>query len=261
MKGMRHIVLLMMMAMSAIICHAKNLDGIALAQALLKARQSEGFEARFQVEVHDSTGLRHGPLKLALIGQFGESRGHLMLRVISPAALNQQAWAAKIDESDAITAVRFNIADIQTVESMDPNAALLDTDLVLADLLAPWLNWQKQTAVGLSRVAGHDCHELRSKSDTQDAVISEVISCIDPDLGVAYKTTLFDHEHRRVRSIQIEQTMAGSGGRLLAKRVRITGPDRHETNLVLYGGDEQYIVRPESFSPLRQSGRGQGTKP
>ena len=56
-------------------------------------------------------------------------------------------------------------------------------------------------------------------------------------------------------------TSAGSGGRLLAKRVRITGPDRHETNLVLYGGDEQYIVRPESFSPLRQSGRGQGTKP
>ena len=79
--------------------------------------------------------------------------------------------------------------------------------------------------------------------------IAEVISCVDLETALAWRTELFDHQHSLLRSITVEKTMRTEAGVTAAKMLTVTLPES-SSKIDIYSGDEHYPITPDTFALL-----------
>ena len=228
-----------------------------LVEAMRAARVSAGFEIRLTVRA-PGTGSPGGTTRLALIGQSDAEHDRLLVRAIAPAWLRDRAIVSE-RLGERIVATAFGPDAAAAPMPADPTAGLFGSGLVVWDLMAPWWNWPDQVAGPARAVAGHACTELRSRPDPHEAgVVREVVSCVDPRIGLAWLTLLFDDRHQLLRSIEVTRDMRTQGGAAAARSATITDGDGGVTLVDVYGGDEQYQIRPHTFdtAPAAPATRG-----
>ena len=234
----------------------------ALAASMRQARFSDGFEVRMRLSTIDPEGHRSAPIKLAVIGQFAADTARLLVRGISPDSLRDQLFAVERDAGGRIRSVRYGSKLADGIVPVDPFAPLFGTDLVLWDLLSPWWDWSQQSPVGTGKAAGHDCAIVRSQANTAASGIREVISCVNAEAGLAFRTELFDGHRAPVRTIAVEQSLRKASGLAFVKHITIVSADRSATEVEVYGGDENYLVGADTFAALdaRPAAGRQGDK-
>ena len=220
-----------------------------LAASMRQARLSDGFEVRMRLSTIDPEGHRSAPVKLALIGQFGADTARLLVRGISPESARDQLFAAERDANGRIRSVRYgsNLAD--GIVAVDPFTQLFGSDLVLWDLLSPWWDWSQQSPAGTGKAAGHDCAIVRSQANATPSRIREVMSCVDAEAGLAFRTELFDGHRAPARTIVVEQSLRKASGPAFVKRITIVSADK-STEIDVYAGDENYVVAADTFAAL-----------
>ena len=222
-----------------------------LADAMMTRLYSEGFEARMSISITKS-GAHAGPIKVAVIGQLGPERQRLLVKGISPDSVRDRFVAVERKPDGAIRAIQYDGAS-ENVSEVDPFAGLFDTGVVVWDLLSPWWQWPVQRIVGTDHRDGRDCTVVRSKRADAISPIAEVVSCVEPGTRLALRTQFFDARGALVRTKELGQIVRTASGSVVAKTLSIKGRNGSVTEIDVYGGDEQYSIRADTFARLERS--------
>lgn len=244
MKNIAGILLLFALAVPA---HGAETDAAALAETMMLARHSDGFEARMSVFVTQPDGRRAAPFKVAVIGQISAERQRLLIRGISPEKVRGRCFAAERSADGRIRAVEYGEGTM--VKETDPYARLFDSGMTLWDMFGAWWSWPGQETGGSGRANGRACTLVRSRSAAA-APVREVESCVDREAKLALKTQLFDRRRKLLRTLSVERTMRKESGALAAKKLLVTETAGTLTEIEVYGGDEQYLVTADTFAAL-----------
>lgn len=220
-----------------------------LADAMLNRLYSDGFEARMTISVTKSGGAHAGPIKVAVIGQLGTGRQRLLVKGISPDSVHDRFVAVERKPDGTTRAIQYDGAS-ENVSEVDPFANLFETGVVVWDLLSPWWQWPLQRIVGTDHRDGRNCTVVRSKHADAISPIVEVVSCVEPGTGLALRTQLFDARGTLVRTKELGQIVHTASGSVVAKTLSIKGRDGSVTEIDVYGGDEQYSIRADTFARL-----------
>ena len=226
-----------------------------LAHDVLEARYSKGFEIRFQVSSVQPEEGRGPGAKIAAIGEMSVDGGRLLTRRIAGELATSHSLVARSDAQGRVTAVRFSAEPGGRVAETDALSAQPYSGLFLWDMLAPWLRWADQKLTGKDQIDGHPCTLIISRAQSRDFPIQSVTSCVDVKNLLTLRTVLRDSSGNVIRRIDIEQTMRQSSGRLTAKKMRITRPDRPALEVEIYAGDEHYDIDKDTFSALDREER------
>ncbi len=228
-----------------------------LVASMKAARVSEGFEVRMNVSSATPGGGAGVPFKLAVVGRFGADRQAVLVRGIAPERIRDHAVVTELAGDRGLRALAYGPGSDDASLPADPFARLFGSDLVAWDLLAPWWDWPAQEIVGAESRGGHDCVVVRSRPAPADrSVVREVRSCVDQRAGIALNTQLFDGRGHLLRSIAVTRLMRTQAGTWAAKVAAIRGADDRMTQVEIYGGDERYQVRPETFGRLDRDESG-----
>jgi hypothetical protein len=222
----------------------------AIADSMRQARHSDGFEARMNVSIIRPDGRRSAPFKLAVIGRFNAETKRLLIRGISPDRVRNRFVVAERSADGRVRAISYGEHLADGTAKADPFEKLFDSGLVIWDMFTPWWDWPKQSLGETDQVAGHDCRSVRSQTDSDNALVREVISCVDTDQRLSLRTQLFDDRHTLVRTIVVEQTLRKASAVMAAKKMSITGADNGVTEVEVYGGDEHYVLDSDTFAAL-----------
>lgn len=214
-----------------------------LVQQMLAAQHSAGFSLRLQI-TDSGEGAAAAPVKLALIGQADSAGRRLLVRGIAPAAIHDQQRLAEL--SGPPPGCMHTLA---AHGSVDPQAPLFGTPLTLWDLLGAWWYWPRQTVIGHDRVAGQECTLIRSRPAQPTTPVREVVSCIDAEAGLSWRTQLFAADGSLLRSITVRTALRHDSGRLSPRRALLTA-GRRSVEIEAYSGDEHYTVAATTFTPL-----------
>jgi hypothetical protein len=223
---------------------APNVGNAAeLVRQMQAAQHSAGFSLRLQIT---DSGDRpaSAPVKLALIGQADADGRRLQAKGIAPAAVRDQTLLADLGGPPP-GCVRALAAH----GSVDPHAPLLGTPLTLWDLLGAWWYWPRQTVIGHDRVGGQECTLIRSRPAQPTTPIREVVSCIDAEAGLSWRTQWFAADGSLLRTITVLTALRHNNGRLSPRRALLTAGQR-SVDIEAYSGDEYYTVAATTFSPL-----------
>lgn len=231
---------------AASVC-AETLTPRELADAMLKARYSSGFEARMQIA--SSASATKIPVKLAVVGQIDAQRQRLMLRGISPAKLRGSFIAVEEQAGHEMVAIRYQGEKPDAMEAFDISSSAFDSGLVVWDMLAPWWRWPNQQFAGADQVGGKPCTLLRSTA-AKGGHVSEVISCIDVKEHLALSVALYDQQHQLLRTLVVDKPMRKHDGQLAAKVLSIQLPHDETVQVNAYSGDEDYTISEAQFAPL-----------
>lgn len=218
-----------------------------LVQQMREAQRSTGFAVRLQIseQGNEQNGSPHSePVKLAIIGQSTAAGRRLLLRGIAPAAVRDQQRLAEVS---AAPAGCTRASDARG--KVDPLAPLFGTPLPAWDLLTPWWYWPRQTLVGKDQVAGKECTLIRSRNDAANSAVREVLSCVDGDAGLSWRTQWFDAQGGLLRSLTVVTTLRHENG-LLSPRRAVLSVGRRNFDIEAYSGDEHYRVVAATFAPL-----------
>jgi len=228
----------------------------AFTETIRQARYSDGFEARMNVSVFRPDGEHVSTFKFAVIGQVGKNRQRLLIRGIAPKQIRNRHIAAERDSDGPIRAISYENTAINVSAGLDPASRLFGSGMVLWDLFAPWWNWSRQEWIG-NRLSGENgCTAIHSQTGG-NALVREVVSCVDRDAKLSLNTQLFDREHKLLRTIAVERTMRKTSGKLAAKKLTITERDGTVTEVEVYSGDENYVITADTFAALdAQRNRG-----
>ena len=227
-----------------------SLSPDVIADSMRQARRSDGFEARMSVATVRPNGRRSVPFKVSVIGRFGTATQRLLIRGISPDSVRNRFFAAEMSAAGQIRAVEYGERLADGIAKVDPFSKLFDSGLIIWDMFTPWWDWPKQSLRGKDQVAGHDCRNVRSQTDSDSLLVREAISCVDTDQRVSLRTQLFDDRHTLLRTIVVLQVMRKASGVMAAKSISITGTDHWVTEVEVYGGDENYVLAPDTFAAL-----------
>jgi len=215
----------------------------ALVESMRAARQSDGFEMR--VMLQPSGG--GDAVRIALIGQFRDGRERLLVRGIAPAYIRGRSVVSE-RFGDRVESTSYDPGSSAGASRADPLAPLFGSALNAWDLMAPWWQWPVQVDDGPRTISGHACTQVRSRPDRREAsAVAEAISCVDAPNGLVWKTTLLDSRHRVLRSIEVTRVLRTQAGRSTARSASITDADGAVTRFDVYGGDEHYEIRPDTF--------------
>lgn len=239
--------LLVLLLLVAVPAMGAETDANGLAAAMRQARLSDGFEARMSVLVTKADGRHNLPIKIAVIGQFSSDRQRLVIRGISPEQVRGRFIAAERTADGRIRAISYG-AQTPVVEA-DPFARLFDSGMTIWDMFGAWWSWPDQSLDGDAQAAGRACTFVRSRNAVPGPV-QEVASCIDRGARLSLKTQLFNRQQAAIRTISVEQTMRKESGLLAAKKLLVTESSGTLTAIEIYGGDEQYVVTPDTFAAL-----------
>ena len=119
-------------------------------------------------------------------------------------------------------------------------------------MFAPWYGWTRQQIVGTEKVAGRACTLLRSQ--TERGNVREAISCVDPDAGLSLRTQLYGRNHTLLRTLTVQRLMRKDSGSMAASKLTVAESDGTRTEVDVYGGDEHYLVTPDTFARLDAAG-------
>ena len=192
-----------------------------------------------------------------MIGQLGPEQQRLLVKGISPDSVHDRFVAVERKSDGSIRAIQYGGASA-SVSEVDPFANVFETGVVVWDLLSPWWQWPQQRIAGADYRDGRDCIVIRSKRADGTSPIAEVVSCVDPDTRLALRTQLFDARGVLVRTKELSQTLRTASGSVIAKALSIKERNGSVTDIEVYGGDEQYSIRDDTFSRLdRPSGARQ----
>jgi hypothetical protein len=213
----------------------------ALVESMRAARESDGFEMRVTLQ-------RSGDaVKIALIGQFRDGRERLLVRGIAPANIRGHSIVSE-RFGDRVESTSFEHDSTPGASQADPLAGIFGSALIVWDLMTPWWDWPVQIDEGPRTISGHACTQVRSRPDRREAsAVAEAISCVDALNGLAWKTTLLDSHHHVLRSIEVTRVIRTQAGRSTARSGSITDADGAVTLVEVYGGDEHYEIRPDTF--------------
>jgi hypothetical protein len=223
-------------------------SAVDLADAMMNRLYSDGFEARMTISVTTS-GAHAGPIKVAVIGQLGPERQRLLVKGISPDSVRDRFVAVERRPDGSIRAIQYDGAS-ENVSEVDPFANLFETGVVVWDLLSPWWQWPLQHIVGTDHRDGRDCTVVRSRHADAVSPIAEVVSCVEPGTRLALRTQLFDARGNLVRTKELGQMLHTASGSIFAKTLSIKERNGSVTEIDVYGGDEQYSIRADTFSRL-----------
>ena len=194
-------------------------------------------------------GTHTGPIKLAVIGQLSPERQRLLIKGISPESVRDRFVAVERKPDGSIHAIRYEVASA-SVSDVDPFANIFETGIVVWDLLSPWWQWPLQHIVGTDHRDGRDCTVVRSKRADAISPIAEVVSCVELGTRLALKTQLFDARGTLVRTKELGQLVHAASGSVVARTLSINERNGSVTEIQVYGGDEQYSIRADTFSRL-----------
>lgn len=218
----------------------------ALVESMRAARESDGFEMR--VTLRRSGAPAEESIKIALIGQFRDGRERLLVRGIAPADIRGRSIVSE-RFADRVESTSYEHDATQSGGRADPLAGVFGSALAVWDLMAPWWHWAVQIDEGPRTISGHACTQVRSRPDRREAsAVAEAISCVDAPNGLAWKTTLLDGHHRALRSIEVTRVMRTQAGRSAARSAAITDAEGAVTLVEVYGGDEHYQIRADTFA-------------
>ncbi len=223
----------------------------ALVESMRAARESDGFEMR--VSLQRSGAAAGDVVKIALIGQFHDGRERLLVRGIAPADIRGHSIVSE-RFGDRIESTSYEQASTPGASRADPSAGVFGSAMIVWDLMAPWWDWPVQIDEGPRTISGHACTQVRSRSDhrREGSTVTEAISCVDAPNGLAWRTTLLDSHHHVLRSIEVTRVLRTQAGRSAARSASITDADGTVTLVEVYGGDEHYEIRPDTFeTPAR----------
>lgn len=229
-------------------------DASTLAAAMVKSRLSDGFQVRMQVAVTDSNRRIHPPFKVAVIGQRKQEQQRLLVRGISPAKVRNRMFAAEMVPG-RINAVAST--DGSTASAIDPSGHIFDSGIVLWDLLTPWWRWSDQQAIGESEVDGQECTLIRSRHSNSKEPVAEVISCVDELNLLPWRTELYDSGQKLLRTITVTRAIRSESGALAAKAMVIELPGISSSDILVYSGDEHYLISDTTFELIKTQTEGQ----
>ncbi len=256
---MRFVLALLLMVVARVAVAAGAADADAIAASMREARRSEGFEVRLAASTVEPDGSRSAQIRLAVVGRFEATRQRLVIRGIAPADVRGRAVAAERDDGGRLRAVASAEPPVD-VAAADPHAPLFGAGLVPWDMLGAWWSWPKQSLEGMARVGGRECTLLRSRGAGDGSRIAEVLSCVDREARLARRTQLFAAQRRRVRTVTVMQTMRKESGASAAKRLSIAAAGQPAIEVDVYGGDEHYETRPDTFAALDVPAAGRRTE-
>ncbi len=225
-----------------------EVSGEDLADAMMNRLYSDGFEARMTISVTKSSGAHAGPIKVAVIGQLGPWRQRLLVKGISPDSVRDHFVAAERKPDGSIHAIQYDGVS-ERVSDVDPFANLFETGVVVWDLLSPWWQWPLQRIVRTDHRGGRECTVVRSRRADAISPIAEVVSCVEPGTRLALRTQFFDARGALVRTKELGQIVHTASGSV-AKTLSIEEPNGSVTEIDVYGGDDQYSIRADTFSRL-----------
>jgi hypothetical protein len=226
-------------------------DAMRLVDEMREARGSDGFEIRMDVDTTSPDGARGEQIKLALIGDGSDRRRRLLIRALAPEHLRGNSLVAIA--LDGRVDARAKPANAAAARAVDPARALFGSALVAWDVLAPWWDWTDQAIGEREAVNGHACVEIRSRAPRADAgPVREVVSCVDAEQALAWRTRLLDGRGRELRTIVVVRAMRTQAGRSVARSAVIDAADGSVTRLEVYAGDEHHSIAPGTFSNVFQ---------
>ncbi|MDE2368264.1 MAG: hypothetical protein KGN16_04775 [Burkholderiales bacterium] len=214
-------------------------DGAALAAAMRRAMQSDGFELR--LTLRDPADGSSTPQRIAIVGEFGAQRRRIALRGIAPANIANRRYRAELGADARVRLLEPALADVQ--------APVWGSALVPWDLLGAWWDWPVQELGGADQAAGHACRWLHSRPPAAAAGggVTAVDSCIDAADGVALVTRCWGPRHRLLRSIEVTRLLRKSSGLAAAKSALIRAADGTTTAIEVYDGDEHHAIVADDF--------------
>lgn len=218
-----------------------------LAETMVQAGYSEGFEARLRLTTVNAYGHRTLPIKLAIIGQANPDRQRLLIRGISPDNIHDRFIAIERLEDGRFRAMEYGAKGADGNPKVDLFAKLFDTGIVIWDMFSPWWHWPIQKLEGVKQLAGRGCALVRSQYGPGKAPIQEAVSCVDKEAGLSLETQLFDGQKKLLRTISVMQMITKENKTMAAKQVLITEADATVTEAELYSGDENYVITPDTF--------------
>ena len=201
------------------------------------------------ISVTKSGGVHAAPIKVAVIGQLGPGRQRLLVKGISPDSVRDRFVAVERKPGGSIRAIQYDGAS-ENVSDFDPFANLFETGVVVWDLLSPWWQWPLQRIVGTDHRDGKDCTVVRSRNADALSPIAEVVSCVELGSRLALRTQFFDAHGTLLRTKELGQIVHTASGSVVAKTLSIKGRNNSVTEIDVYGGDEQYSIRADTFSRL-----------
>jgi hypothetical protein len=229
---------------------AANADESAteLARSMVDAHRSSGFEARFRVWSMQAGVPQGPPSKFSVVGESATDGTRILVRAMAGTSSRPFAIAARADGSATVSVECPTSAPACTDVNADPFTAQPLAGLYLWDMLVPWWSWRDQTKQGVEQVDGRTCTSVISRAQDRASRVQSVTSCVDVRNMIALKTILRDARGAVIRRIDVEESMRQSSGRLVAKRLLISGPDQPTVRLEVYAGDEHYEIRAGTFS-------------
>lgn len=229
-------------------------DATALAAKIMRGRLSDGFQARMQVAVTDSDKRIHPPFRIAVIGERKPGHQRLLVRGISPAKVRNRLFTAEA-ESDQLTTMTS--VDGGNLSPVDPSTRLFDSGMVLWDLMTPWWRWPEQKIIGNSEVDGRECTLIRSRNGSRKAPVAEVISCVEQENLLPWRTELYGSDHKLLRIITVKRAIRTESGILAAKAMAIDLPGISSSDVQVYSGDEHYLITPATFALIENQRQSQ----
>lgn len=220
-------------------------DASAIAADIVKSRLSDGFQARMQVVITGQDKRIAPPLKIAVIGERTPDRQRLLVRGISPAKVRNRMFAAEM-VSGRIEAVAA--ADGTAASSIPSASRIFDSGIVLWDLMTPWWQWSDQQVIGNDSVDGHGCTLVRSRNASDKEPVSEVVSCVDEQNLLPWRSELFGPGHKLLRTITVKRAIRAESGTLAAKAMVIALPGESSSDVQVYSGDEHYLIAADTFA-------------
>ena len=223
-----------------------------IVQDVLQNLRSDGFQVRMQVAVTNADRRIHPPLKVTVIGERKAAQQRLLVRGISPQGIRNLTFAARAKPGLPLLALTSDTHG--ETDASDPFSYLFDSGITLWDLMTPWWRWPEQQMIGNDDVDGHASVLIRSRIRSSSSSIAEVLSYVDQEEAFSWKTEIFDHNHRLLRTISVKRALRSEAGVLAAKKMVIDLPGKSSSDIQVYSGDEHYHITPETFALIDRYG-------